>query len=85
MPARDMASGEDHHHERRADGERRDHARTTADHGAADREDKKESADEFRDVFFHMLGVGRVLLAVLIVNVSGRHVFFEDQGNYFGL
>ena len=57
MRARDVASGEDHDHERRADGERRNHASASADPGAADREDEEEGADEFCDVFVHKLVV----------------------------
>ena len=57
MRARDMASGEDHHHEGRADCERRNHARTGTDPGAADRQDKEEGSDEFCDVFVHKLDI----------------------------
>ena len=55
MRARDMAPGEDHYHEGRADCERRNHARASTDPGAADRQDKKECSDEFCDVFVHMI------------------------------
>src|SRR5688572_31519211 len=69
MRARDMTAGVDHDHERRADGQRCDHARPRADYGEADRKNEKESADEFRDVFFHMIkdrmfGAGRILEGV---------------------
>ena len=57
MRSRNMTAGVDHDHERRADGQGRYDSRSRTDHGAADRQDKEESADEFRDVFFHMLGV----------------------------
>jgi len=55
MRARDVASGEDHDHERRADCERRNHPRAGADPGATDRQDKEEGSDEFCDVFVHKL------------------------------
>ena len=48
MRARNMSAGVDHNHERRTDGERRNHSRAGADHGEPDREDQEESADKFR-------------------------------------
>ena len=55
MRAGNMAAGVNHHHERCADGERRDHTRTWANSRAANRQDKEESSDEFRDIFVHNL------------------------------
>jgi hypothetical protein len=49
-----VASGEDHHHEGRADCEWRNHPRAGADPGAADRQDEEEGSDEFRNVFVHI-------------------------------
>ncbi len=57
MRARDVTAGEDHDHERRTDRERRNHARDGADHGAADRENEEEGADEFCDIFVHKFEV----------------------------
>ena len=51
MPARHMAAGEDHDHERGADGERGE--RRAAAHGHADGEHEEEGADELDEVFFH--------------------------------
>jgi hypothetical protein len=53
MPAGDVSGGKDHHHEHGADGERRDHAGRAVDDRAANREDEKESSDEFAEVFVH--------------------------------
>ena len=53
MRARDMAAGENHHHQRRADGERRDDPRASANSRAANCQDEKKRSDEFGDVFVH--------------------------------
>jgi hypothetical protein len=57
MSARDVASGKNHHHERRTDGERRNHARTRANSRAANCQDKEKRSDEFRDIFVHKFNV----------------------------
>jgi hypothetical protein len=50
-----VAAGEDHHHERRADRQGRDHPRPRANHRAANRQDKKEGSNEFSDILVHNL------------------------------
>ena len=55
MRARDVAPGEDHYHEGRADCKRRNHPRAGANPRAADCQDEEECADEFCDVFVHMI------------------------------
>ncbi len=55
MCSGDMAAGENHHHERCADGERRDDPRASANSRAANCQDKKESSDEFGDILVHRL------------------------------
>ena len=55
MRARDMAAGENHHHERRPDRERRDHTRACANSRAANCEDEEKGSDEFGYVFVHKL------------------------------
>ena len=55
MRSRDVAARENHHHERRADCERRNDTRTCANSRAANRQDKKEGSDEFGDIFVHRL------------------------------
>ena len=59
MPAGDMAAGENHHHECRANGQRRDDTRACANSGAANCQDEKESSDEFSDILVHKLIVNR--------------------------
>jgi hypothetical protein len=66
MPARDVAPGENHYHERRSNGERRDDTRTRANSRAANRQDEKESSDEFCYVFVHI--VRFVFLLLLMSN-----------------
>ena len=51
--AGDVAAGEDHDHQRRADGQRRNDAGRARNDGAADGEHEEERADEFSDVFVH--------------------------------
>jgi hypothetical protein len=55
MAAGDMAAGEHHHHQGRADGKRRNHTCAGPDAGASNGEDKKKSSNEFRYVFVHVV------------------------------
>jgi hypothetical protein len=56
MAAGDMTAGENHHHERGADGERGERAGIRRNHRAADGENEEERADKFDEVFFHRGG-----------------------------
>ena len=49
----DVAAGENHDHQRRADGERCDDPRASADSRAANRQDKKECSNKFGDILVH--------------------------------
>src|SRR5215813_8025348 len=51
--ARDVAAGESHHHERRADREWRDHPRTTADYRTSNCQNEEERPDKFGDILVH--------------------------------
>ncbi len=53
MRARDVAAGEDHHHEHRTDREAGEVARVAADRGHRHGEDEKERPDELRHVLAH--------------------------------
>jgi len=53
MSTGDMAAGENHDHERRADRERRDDTCASANSRAANRQDEEKRSDEFRDVLVH--------------------------------
>ena len=55
MAARDVTAGENHHHQGRADGERCNHARSGADAGAPNGEDKEEGSNEFCYVLVHIV------------------------------
>src|SRR5690349_4977094 len=55
MPAGNMASGVNHHHQGRTDGQGRDHSGATDNDRAANRKDEKERPDEFSKVFVHGL------------------------------
>jgi hypothetical protein len=52
-----VATGEDHHHERRPDRERRDHTRASANSRATNRQDEEKGSDEFGYVFVHKLNL----------------------------
>src|ERR1700761_2024715 len=53
MAARDVASGKDHHHQDRANRERRNDATAAGNYRHTDGEDKKECSDKLHHVFFH--------------------------------
>ena len=55
MRSRDMAAGENHHHQRRADSERRNDPRASANSRAANCQDEEECSDEFGDILVHKL------------------------------
>ena len=53
MAAGNMTAGKNHHHQDRADGQRRHDAGILVNHTSADREHQKKSADKLRNEFFH--------------------------------
>src|SRR6267154_3910984 len=53
MPARYLASGVNHHHQRRTDRERGDDARACANYRAANCQNQEERSDEFGDILVH--------------------------------
>src|SRR6266480_5936271 len=53
MPPRDVATGVNHHHERRSDRKRGDDARACADYRAANCQDQEERSDEFGNILVH--------------------------------
>jgi len=57
MCSRDVAAGENHYHQRCADGERRNNPRASANPRAANCQDEKKCSDKFGDVFVHDLFV----------------------------
>src|SRR5438105_15819408 len=59
MSAGDVAAGENHHHQRRADRERGDDSGSRADYRSANRQDKKECSDEFGDILVHSYVLGQ--------------------------
>src|SRR5437879_1358790 len=62
MRSRDVAAGENHHHQRRANGQRRNYTRAGTDSGATNCQDKEESSDEFGDVLVHSYFLGQSAL-----------------------
>jgi hypothetical protein len=50
-----MAACENHHHQRRANSERRDDPRHSANSRATNCQDEKECSDEFGDILVHKL------------------------------
>ena len=53
MTAGDVASGKNHHHQGRADSERRDDAATTIDDCTPDGEHEEKGSDEFHNILVH--------------------------------
>jgi hypothetical protein len=53
MTAGDMTSGKNHHHEGRADGERRNDAVTSIDDRTPDGEDQEKGTDKFHNILVH--------------------------------
>ena len=57
MRSRNVATGENHHHERRADRKRRDHTRACTNSSATNCQDEEKGSDEFGYVFVHKLNL----------------------------
>src|SRR4026208_1140975 len=65
-----MTAGEHHHHQGRADSERRDYARARADSRTANCQDKEKRSDEFHDVFVHVVLIYQKYCRLAIASLS---------------